>query len=108
MVLYKYLNPSRVDVLQERIIRFSQLAELNDPHEGAPEVTGAFANDLVNSKVMPLLMGTPFEDWLAQYFAESFNKLLPLDRGAVDRETFVSQSMESVRPHMPELQAEWI
>jgi hypothetical protein len=32
-VLYKYLPPDRVDVLESRMIRFTQLSALNDPHE---------------------------------------------------------------------------
>ena len=34
-MLYKYLNPSRVDVLQNLKVRFTQPCELNDPFESA-------------------------------------------------------------------------
>lgn len=36
MTLYKYLEPERVDVLENRKIRFSQINALNDPFEGKP------------------------------------------------------------------------
>lgn len=34
-MLYKYLNPSRIDVLQNLKVRFTQPCELNDPYESA-------------------------------------------------------------------------
>lgn len=34
-VLYKYLNPARIDVLQNLKVRFTQPCELNDPFESA-------------------------------------------------------------------------
>ena len=37
-ILYKYLPPSRVDVLEHGRIRFSPVAELNDPFESRPRV----------------------------------------------------------------------
>jgi len=36
MVLYKYLAPSRLDVLEERRIRFTQPAAFNDRSSSAP------------------------------------------------------------------------
>lgn len=38
-VLYKYLPPARVDVLQNLKIRFAQVSALNDPFESLPGVT---------------------------------------------------------------------
>lgn len=34
MIVYKYLHPDRIDVLQNTLIRFTQPAALNDPFEG--------------------------------------------------------------------------
>ena len=36
MVLYKYVPPERIDILQNRLIRFTQPKVLNDPFEGRP------------------------------------------------------------------------
>lgn len=41
MVLYKYLAPSRLDVLEERRIRFTQPAAFNDPFEFRPCIESA-------------------------------------------------------------------
>lgn len=36
MTLYKYLDPERIDVLENKRLRFSQINALNDPFEGKP------------------------------------------------------------------------
>ena len=36
MIVYKYLPPSRIDVLEDSRIRFTQPAALNDPFETFP------------------------------------------------------------------------
>ena len=41
-ILYKYLSPTRVDVLQDLRIRFTQVSALNDPFESFP---GAMVGD---------------------------------------------------------------
>src|ERR1051326_2771347 len=38
MIAYKYLHPSRMSVLSERLIRFTQAAALNDPFETTPDM----------------------------------------------------------------------
>lgn len=41
MILYKYLTPARVDVLERRRIRFTQPAAFNDPFEFKPYIESA-------------------------------------------------------------------
>jgi hypothetical protein len=41
MILYKYLSPDRIDVLENLRIRFTQPLYLNDPYETNPVVTGS-------------------------------------------------------------------
>ena len=36
MIFYKYLSPERIDILQNRLIRFTQPNALNDPFEAKP------------------------------------------------------------------------
>ena len=43
MVLYKYLTPARLDVLEGRRIRFTQPAAFNDPFEFRPCIESAMA-----------------------------------------------------------------
>src|SRR5689334_12905182 len=40
MIVYKYLPPSRTDVIEDNLIRFTQSASLNDPFETAPSIEG--------------------------------------------------------------------
>jgi len=51
MIVYKYLHPDRIDVLNNNLVRFTQPAALNDPFELMPnlsEIRRFFAN-LTNS-----------------------------------------------------------
>ena len=36
MILYKYMKPDRVDVLEDNLIRYTQPGEFNDPFESSP------------------------------------------------------------------------
>lgn len=36
MVFYKYVSAKRIDILQNRLIRFTQPNAMNDPFEGQP------------------------------------------------------------------------
>src|SRR6266853_4209076 len=38
MILYKYLQPARLDVLEHRRIRFTQPGDFNDPFEFRPRI----------------------------------------------------------------------
>lgn len=38
--VYKYLNADRLGALRERLVRFTQLGDLNDPFEAKPHVSG--------------------------------------------------------------------
>lgn len=38
MILYKYFSPDRVDVLRDGMIRFTQLAAVNDPLDCRPRI----------------------------------------------------------------------
>jgi len=51
MVLYKYLQPSRLDVLEHRRIRFTQPANFNDPFEFRPCIDRAASDEFVRALV---------------------------------------------------------
>jgi hypothetical protein len=51
MILYKYLQPTRVDVLEQRIIRFTQPGDFNDPFEFRPYIHSAASDDQVRNYV---------------------------------------------------------
>lgn len=49
MILYKYLNPNRIDVLENGLIRFTQPKFFNDPFEALPKVEKLFSGNLLES-----------------------------------------------------------
>jgi hypothetical protein len=51
MLLYKYLEPSRLDVLEHRRIRFTQPGDFNDPFEFRPCIQAAAPSEEVQSYV---------------------------------------------------------
>ena len=51
MILYKYLQPSRLDVLENRRIRFTQPADFNDPFEFRPCIDRAASDEFVQAVV---------------------------------------------------------
>lgn len=38
--LFKYLSPTRIGILSDRLVRYTPLGGFNDPFEGRPEITG--------------------------------------------------------------------
>jgi len=64
MILYKYLQPSRLDVLQHRRIRFTQPGDFNDPFEFRPCIQGAASDNYVEEHFEELV-----EDDLSKYGA---------------------------------------
>lgn len=45
--LFKYLCPSRIGVLTDRLIRYTPLGAFNDPFEGRPEIKGLASQEMV-------------------------------------------------------------
>ncbi len=59
MVLYKYLTPARIDVLERRRIRFTQPAAFNDPFEFKPHIES-----------------TASQEHLREYVEQNFDEIL--------------------------------
>src|SRR6267143_2452548 len=51
MILYKYLQPDRVDLLKHRRIRFTQPGDFNDPFEFRPRIRQVASNVEVQTYV---------------------------------------------------------
>lgn len=47
MALYKYVLADRIDVLQNRLVRFSQPSALNDPWEMKPHIKTLLGNEMI-------------------------------------------------------------
>ena len=47
MILYKYLQPARVDVLKQKRIRFTQPGDFNDPFEFRPRILAVASEESV-------------------------------------------------------------
>jgi Protein of unknown function (DUF2971) len=92
MVLYKYLTPARVDVLEKRRIRFTQPAAFNDPFEFKPYIECAASQAHVRTYVED-----NFDDILRRELRKypAFSEQLPNEK-----------ALELLRPlksHIPEL-----
>jgi Protein of unknown function (DUF2971) len=51
MILYKYLQPARVDVLERKMIRFTPPGDFNDPFEFRPCIESAASDEAVRGYV---------------------------------------------------------
>jgi hypothetical protein len=47
-ILYKYARPERVDVLQDKRIKFTQVSCFNDPFEGRPYFTSLLEQEAID------------------------------------------------------------
>jgi hypothetical protein len=74
MILYKYLQPARLDVLKHRRIRFTQPGDFNDPFEFRPRIKEV-ASDAEVQTYVEANFERLVEDELAKYGA--LTQLLP-------------------------------
>jgi hypothetical protein len=72
MELYKYLPPSRVDVIEGLMIKFSRPDDFNDPFESLPYVAGLMSPETADS-----LYEENIESYFDQIKNESVLKYLP-------------------------------
>ena len=72
MELYKYLPPSRFDVIEQSMFKFSRPDDFNDPFESLPYVAGLMSSETVDS-----LYKENIETYLDQIKNESILKHLP-------------------------------
>jgi hypothetical protein len=74
MVLYKYLTPARIDVLEHRRIRFTQPAAFNDPFEFRPYIESAASQEYIRD-----FLEQNFDAMLKRQLEEYpiFSKLVP-------------------------------
>jgi len=102
MILYKYLPPVRVDVLEQKMIRFTQPGDFNDPFEFRPYIHSAASDDDVRGYVEANLEKLVDAE-LAQYGA-----LLQPGVGRMLKETLalnntsVLESLRRFQPHVLE------
>ena len=68
MILYKYLQPARIDVLENKMIRFTQPGDFNDPFEFRPYIQSAASDEFVQEYVEANL-DKLLEEELARYGA---------------------------------------
>jgi hypothetical protein len=102
MILYKYLQAVRVDVLEQKMIRFTQPGDFNDPFEFRPYIHSAASDDDVRGYVEANLEKLVDAE-LAQYGA-----LLQPGVGRMLKETLalnktsVLESLRRLQPHVLE------
>lgn len=91
-----------MSTLVDRRIRFSQPADLNDPHEGAPQVSAEFTKQFVEHQIAPILKSIPVEAFLADTFRRKYGTLPAAVQLAVSEDDFVQHNLSSVSHQLPE------
>jgi len=81
--LYKYLPPERLDILENRLIRFSQPSALNDPFELKP----VFGNLLPEDSVQEVL--EPSLEFLEEALRANYEKLSHEKKAIMSADQFV-------------------
>jgi len=92
MVLYKYPQPARLDVLEQRRIRFTQPGDFNDPFEFRPCIQSAASEDHVREYVE-----ANFETLVAKELAQ-----YPL-LGQLVQEGLTKELLHALKAKTPEL-----
>jgi hypothetical protein len=77
--LYKYVSGERADIIEKRLIRYTQLGALNDPFEGKPHIT-AIASDEDARKNLREMLPTQIE--------EAYDRLEPRLKSRISFEQF--------------------
>ncbi len=85
MILYKYLEPARLDVLKDKTIRFTQPGDFNDPFEFRPRIEAAASEEEVRTYVE-----NNFEHLVEQELAK-YGRLLQIVPEAALKKLLVAQ-----------------
>ena len=64
MIFYKYLPPERIDIFQNRLIRFTQPNALNDPFEAKPHFHAFATKAGLASAFADMIRQAPTVVWL--------------------------------------------
>ena len=63
MVFYKYVSPKRIDILQNRLLRFTQPRALNDPFEAHPHFYALGTKESFASAYADMIIRAPYQVW---------------------------------------------
>lgn len=89
MNLYKYLPPSRIDVIRDRAIRFTQYGDFNDPFELNPNI-----NRIAEEEEIRNLVDKDFVQLIEDEYSNH-----PIISAYISKESFI-QLAESQREHV--------
>jgi hypothetical protein len=92
MTLYKYLKADRADVIENREVRFTQAAALNDPFE----LNAYFESMIDEQQLVNHMVENPID--ITHYIREAYDSLDPAIRQQMSFDTlleFTRQAMES-------------
>ena len=91
-MLYKYLSPDRIDVLENCHIRFTQSAAFNDPFEIKPHIHSIAPEDELRRQLREMLPESLRQEYLK--LPLQAQALLPYEQFLV----FANMQMESAMP----------
>ena len=64
MVFYKYVSPERIDILQNRLIRFTQPNAMNDPFEAKPHFYKLGSKEKFAKNYAEVIRKYPYRVWV--------------------------------------------
>jgi hypothetical protein len=75
MEVFKYLHEERIDVLENRLIRFTQFGNFNDPFEALPSIESILPKDQVDS-IIRNLINLVSKDEMEEIYQAEIKKLI--------------------------------
>lgn len=93
MIVYKYLSPDRIDVLQNCMVRYTQPESFNDPFEVKPNICRLSEEQESYSA---------FDELISKALRENYEKLPQDFRALVSFDRFYQMAMEEAGPNAKE------
>lgn len=96
-MLYKYLTPERIDVIENKLIRYTQPDALNDPFELKPHASNLASDEYILSM---------FDETYHDEITQSYHELPKEIRDTISLNEFheaIKPHVQSLRQHLPSI-----
>jgi Protein of unknown function (DUF2971). len=103
MILYKYLPPDRIDVIQNCIIRFTQYGDFNDPFELNPNIDKLAEENEIRKIVDRDFVKIIEEEYSKNPIISAFISKEAFIQLAKTQEEFVKNAVIGIEPHLVKL-----
>ena len=103
MILYKYIPPARIDVLQKHSIRFTQYGDFNDPFELNPNIDKLAEENEIRSRVSKNFAKLVEEEYSKHPLISAFISKDAFIKLALSQEESVKNEVIGIEPHIVKL-----